>query len=162
MVWEYSLVSLQVPATPTCLPSWAPDLCSQLGLSPQGCRGSPKPLFPLTGYTDPRQCQQMESLPPGSCWAGHRAGTSSKHICVPKNSPAATPGMLSVGVSSWWSFKGGSPYLRFCCAAGIPSAAAAHSFQPGPGGSGTGGPLCHRSPMPHRRAEPASLPGHWW
>lgn len=162
MVWEYSLLSLPVRATPACIPSWAPDLCSQLGLSPQGHRGSPKPLFPLTGHTDTRQCQQMESLLPGSCWAEHRAGISSKHSCVPPNTPAAATGMLSVGVSPWWSFKGVSPYLRFCCGAGTPSAAAAHFSQPGPGALGTEGPRCHRSPMPHRKAEPASLPGHWW
>lgn len=138
----------------------APQLGSRLvfsaGIEP------PKPLFPLTGYTDPRQCQQTESLLPGSCWAGHRPGTGSKHSCVPQNTPAATPGMLSVGVNPQGSFPGVSPYLTFCCGAGTPSAAAAHFFQPGPGALGTGGLRCHRSPMPHRRAELVSLPGHWW
>lgn len=132
------------------------------GIEPPGLQGFPKTSLPSCGAHRPSTVPADGEPPARKLLAGHRAGTSSKYTCVPQNTPVATPGMLPVGVSSGWSFKGISPYLRFCCGAGTPSAAAAHFSQPGPGALGTGGPRCHRSLMPHRRAEPASPPGHWW
>lgn len=87
--------SLPVPGAPTCTPIGALDLCPWLGRSlppqprPEGAGGSPKPLSLLPGCTEPSSTKQPESPIPGSCQAGYRARTGSKHPCVPQDTPAA-------------------------------------------------------------------------